>query len=57
MSHKVNNEILENAWSDFNGFLQDKNFSECRAIQDNLGDLGYAEEAIKMHQMINSSMV
>lgn len=45
--------FLEDSQADFETFLSQRKFSDCLAIIDNLGELGYETEALFLHQAYN----
>ncbi len=52
---KTNEELatLENAYADFSDCIERKDWKGAHAIVDNLGDLGYENEAMTLHRLVN----
>lgn len=46
-------EEVETLWSDFDTALSQREWDECLAILDNTGELGYENEALRMHKTYN----
>lgn len=53
MSHIINERFLEDAAIDFDGFLEKGDWKNCGAIIDNLGDMGFTNEALYLFQKMN----
>lgn len=45
--------FLEDVRADFETFISQRKWDDARAVIDNLGDLGYATEALFLHQSLN----
>lgn len=45
--------IIEDAEADFDLALSQDKFTDCRAIIDNLGDMGFSSEAFVLHTRLN----
>lgn len=54
MSYEPNTVYAEDRWTDFMQFFEEGKFSECRAIQDAMGEAGFENDALRMHKMLNT---
>ena len=55
---ELHNEAwLESARGDFETFLADKNWKSARAVIDSVGENGFENDALKMHQKFNREYV
>lgn len=56
---KTFDEVLIEAdlWADFDVAVSQSKFSDCQAMIQNAGDLGYENLALRMHQALNRAKV
>lgn len=50
-----NENWIAGQWDDFGQFLAEKNFTACEAIQVQTGELGFENDALRMHQLLNKA--
>lgn len=52
--HEV--ETIDNMEADFGQFLGERDFTNCYALKDQAGELGYESLALSMHYRINAAI-